>query len=155
MDALPAGRFLGTTLDAREIGAFRLTESVYTSGALLPRHSHERAHFCYVLGGAYTEQIGPLSHSRQPNSLFFYPPDLSHSERHEQPGRHFLIEVDSSRPSPASPALRLPREPIELSAGRFLEVAGRLYHEFRCYDSLSPLAIEGCAYELLAYTCRE
>ncbi len=151
---LPAGRFFGKTLAARQIAGFQLTESAYGSGATLPRHSHERAHYCYVLAGAYTERVGRRAVARATGGLSYYPPDLCHAEQHDQPGRHFLIEIDPAHLTLLEGTGQIPREPVDLSRASAFEAAMRLYREFAAFDSVSALAIEGLALELLAHTCR-
>jgi AraC family transcriptional regulator len=44
--------------------------------------------------------------------------------------------------------------PLEYSAGAAVRLAARLYREFRNWDDLSPLAIEGLALELVVEVCR-
>jgi len=87
---LPARRFYGRTLAARRVAGFQLAESAYRAGMTLPRHSHERAHDCYVLAGAYTERVGQRAFARQTGWPSYYPPDLFHAEQHDQPGRHCI-----------------------------------------------------------------
>jgi AraC family transcriptional regulator len=150
---LPAGRFYGRRVGTRQISGIRLTESSYAAASVLPRHAHERPHFCFVLSGDYLEKIGRQAYSRRHRALTYYPADLMHAERHDSPGRHFLIELDSAG-LPGVAGISLPATPLELTASPDIDVVVRLYREFRAFDDVSPMAIEGLALELLAETRR-
>jgi len=58
----------GETLRNISVPGFTLTETAYNSTLKLPKHSHEQAYFCFVLGGSFTESYGRRSRScrRQP-----------------------------------------------------------------------------------------
>ena len=65
---LLAGEYLGAPERALATGAFRALESSYGEGTELPCHAHERAHFCLVLVGTYTERIGTRESLRRPEA---------------------------------------------------------------------------------------
>ncbi len=94
---LRAGDFFGAPAKSLSILGFRFSESSYSPQISLPRHSHELAHFCFVLQGSYTENLGNKSAERTPATLIFYPPDTIHAEGSHTGGRHFLIEVETWR----------------------------------------------------------
>lgn len=153
---LPAGRFFGTSKSARSAGSFRLTESAYSSGTRLPRHAHEQGHFVLVLSGHYEEIVaGHDAFDRRPMSLLFLPGDLVHEERHEAPGRHFMVE-------PPAPFMRRIGEigvdltrPYDLTHTHALAVARQLYRELCHPDSVSMLAIESLTLQLFVEIRRE
>src|SRR5438876_6649352 len=45
----------GTVLRSSAVAEFTLTETAYTPGLQLPKHSHQSAYFCFVLQGSFTE----------------------------------------------------------------------------------------------------
>ena len=151
---LPAGHFYGKTLKVREVSGFRLTEVKYSPDFSLPSHSHELAKFCFVLSGSYTETFGRKHQARRPLALAFQPPDTTHSEDHEGPGHHFLIEVENNWLDHARQCSAELKSPVELQGGAPVWLAAKLYNEFRDMDGISQLAIEGLALELLAETSR-
>src|SRR3989337_1269065 len=91
---LKAGQFYGKTSQTFSANSFRFTEKSYSSVTKLPSHAHEFSHFCFVLSGNYKEKIGSQLFEREPATLVFYPPDVSHAEEHFTNGRHFLVEID-------------------------------------------------------------
>src|SRR5690242_2381311 len=107
---LPSGKFYGRSLGRVDVHGFRLIESSCAAGTILPRHSHACSHFKFVLAGDYQERVGGRELSRQRSTLIFIPGDLSHEEIHDQPSRHFIIEIDDryrARFGTASPHLTI------------------------------------------------
>ncbi len=151
---LPAGHFLGQTLRARDLSGFRLTETVYSPGLRLPKHSHELAKYCFVLAGSFSERVGSREQVRQPLSLTFQPADTTHEEAHHAAGHHFLIEVAANWLDRAREYSAVLDRPADLTGGVAIRLATQLYDEFRHLDGLSPLAIEGLILEMLAETSR-
>lgn len=152
---LPAGEFFGHKSKSSEVGGFRLTESHYGPGLKLPLHSHELAKFCFVISGNYVETLGGKAHVRRPLSLIFHPPDTTHAEAHNANGCHFLVEVDARWLTYARQYSALLDGPVEFADGMPVRAAAQLYNEFRHLDAMSPLAIQGLVFELLADTARQ
>lgn len=151
---LEAGTFYGATSKTASVAGFRFTEKAYGRERALPRHSHELAHFCFVLEGSYTETIGGGAEERRPQALIFYPPDTAHAEEHHTRGRHFLIELEPWRVNSIRDygAFRETAVAAELASRSWL--AAKLYREFTEMDRLSSLALEGMALELIVGTLR-
>jgi AraC-like DNA-binding protein len=120
----------------------------------LPQHSHELAKFCFVLSGDYVETLGSKAIARRPLSLIFHPPDTTHAEAHNAAGCHFLVEVDARWLAYARQYSASFDSPIEFFDGSPIRAATQLYSEFRHLDMISPLAIQGLMFELLAETSR-
>jgi AraC family transcriptional regulator len=151
---LQPGEFFGRKSRSWESCGFRLTESVYAPGLRLPHHSHELAKFCFVISGDYVETLGGRAFNRRPLSLIFHPPDTTHSEAHNAAGSHFLVEVDARWLSYAREHHASLDCPVEFSEGVPIRAVTQLYNEFRHLDTVSPLAVQGLAFELLAETSR-
>lgn len=151
---LPSGKFYGRVIRSVDVPGFRLTESAYAAGAILPRHSHATAHFNLVVAGAYRERVERTQSMRRRSALLFLPGDCSHEEEHSIEGRHFMIELDDAclerfgcRPGDLG-------APADLSGGDARRLAWRMYQEFSNTDDLSRLMLEGLALELLTFTMR-
>src|SRR2546426_12433708 len=52
---LQRGQFYGRVSLRREVGGSTLSETRYHAGRKLPRHSHDRSYFCFVLRGRFAE----------------------------------------------------------------------------------------------------
>ncbi|MEW6207060.1 MAG: AraC family transcriptional regulator [Acidobacteriota bacterium] len=151
---LEAGKFYGSTVKAISASGFRFTEKFYEPRLHIPRHSHELAHFCFVLEGIYDESIGPRTDERSPSAIIFYPPDVTHAETHRAAGRHFLIEIDSWRIDSLRQCAAMLQSTATMREGDDCWIAARLYREFSSPDEFSPLALEGLALEMLVRAAR-
>lgn len=152
---LEAGQFYGKTSQTLSANKFRFTEKAYSSNVNIPSHSHELAHFCFVLSGRYAEKIGKKGFERKPTALVYYPPDVSHAEEHHTNGRHFLVEIDNAGLDKVREyGVRLD-EPVILGGAHSLWLATRMYKEFTERDRFSALALESITTELLIAASRK
>lgn len=151
---LEAGKFYGSTVKAISASGFRFTEKSYEPRIHIPRHSHELAHFCFVLEGSYDESIGSRADERTPSTIIFYPPDVTHAETHRTAGRHFLIEIDSWRIDSLRESKAMLEAPTAMAEADDGWIATRLYREFTAPDEFSALALEGLALEMLVRAAR-
>jgi AraC family transcriptional regulator len=138
------------------VAGFRFTETFYTPGYRIPRHSHEGAFFGLVAEGAYTERYESHDRDCQPGCLLFHPAGETHSEDHAdvavrifsiEPARRLVVDFTSAGGGG--------REPLQFHAGPATRLARRLHQEFREQEALAHLAMEGLALELLAATGRD
>jgi AraC family transcriptional regulator len=152
---LKAGQFYGKTLQTLSANGFRFTEKSYSSSSKLPAHAHELSHFCLVLAGNYSEKIGAREFERTPAALVYYPPEVSHAERHLTDGRHFLVEIDFKSLEKVREYGAKLREPVFLRNRFAALLASRMYEEFCRRDVFSALALESISTELLISASRQ
>lgn len=152
---LKAGKFYGKTSQTLSAENFHFTEKSYSPVENLPFHAHELAHFCFVLSGNYEERIGTRNFERKPTALVYYPPDVSHAEKHFSNGRHFLIEIDTDGLERVREYGVHLSEPLILGGESSLRLATRMYKEFMERDRFSALALECITTELLIATSRQ
>jgi AraC family transcriptional regulator len=152
---LKAGQFYGETSQALVASGFRFTEKAYPTHLQIPKHSHELSHFCFVLSGNYQEQIEAKTNERVASSLVFYPPDVSHAEKHHSNGRHFLVETDFNGLERVQEYGARLDETVLLNCNSSLWLAARMYREFCERDLFSALALESITTELLIAASRQ
>jgi AraC family transcriptional regulator len=152
---LKAGHFYGKTSQSLSARGFRFTEKAYSRQASLPAHAHELSHFCFVLAGNYHEHIGRRLFHREPLTLVYYPPDVSHAEEHFTNGRHLLVEIDSGRLDRIKEYGARLDEPVFVANDPSRWLATRMYREFSDRDGLSELALESLSNELLIAVSRQ
>jgi AraC family transcriptional regulator len=152
---LGRGEFFGQVLLRRELESLILTETRYPAGLSIPSHSHERGYFCFIRKGGYFEQYGQRNRTAGPSTLAFHPPGEVHSENFGS-GEviSFNVEVDAGWLDRNVGVSRLFENAAYFEAGITECFLLRLYHEFREFDSISPLAIEGLVLETLAGAAR-
>lgn len=152
---LTQGHFYGQTLSERRVAGFALSETSYAPRARLPRHSHELPYFCLILGGTYTETFGRCVRACQPSLLIHHPADELHAQSFDDAEvRLFRVEIGRARLDELREIAPRLESAVESRSGLMNALAHRLYQEFRAPDSLSPLAVEGLALELVAATAR-
>lgn len=152
---LRAGEFYGETSQALMASGFRFTEKAYPNRLQIPKHSHELSHFCFVLSGNYQEQIERKTDERTPTALVYYPPDVSHAEKHNSNGTHFLVEIDGKNLERVKDYGAKLNEPISMANNESLWIAARMYREFSTRDAFSALALESLTTELLIFASRQ
>ena len=152
---LAPGQQYGQPINSLEVGSFRLCERTYPTGYVTPVHSHERALFCFVVNGSYSEIYGNLTRSCGPATLLFHPAEEVHAEHfHETGGRSFVIELETSWLHSLRDHSRVVATPAAFCGGTTALLGRRLYKEFREADDVSSLIIEGLLLELLGETAR-
>src|SRR5262245_38894237 len=152
---LAQNNFYGQTVKRRQAAGFSLSETRYTPGLKLPRHSHESPYFGFILCGAYTESYGQRVRDCQPSMLIYHPAGELHAQRFDQSAvRLFRIEVNHQRLLDMSHADFCLESPADYRSGLVNSLAHKLFQEFCAPDAVSRLAIEGLALELIATVAR-
>ena len=145
----------GSVLKSCEVSELTLMETAYAPCAVLPKHSHECAYLCLVLQGTYTEVYGNRTRVCKPATLIFHPPDEVHSDRfHKAGGRCFNIQVSPYWLGRVREHSIVLDSQAEFYGGVSVNLAMKLYNEFRLMDGSAPLAIEGLLLEILAEASR-
>jgi len=152
---LAQNNFYGQTVKRRQAAGFSLSETHYTPGLKLSRHSHEAPYFGFILCGAYTESYGQRVRACQPSMLIYHPAGELHAQRFNQTAvRLFRIEVNHQRLQDMGQAGFSLESPADSRSGLVNSIAHKLYQEFCAPDAVSRLAIEGLALELIAAVAR-
>jgi AraC family transcriptional regulator len=149
-----AGYSYGDILRSASIAGVTLTETTYVRSLKLPRHVHEQAYFCFVLGGSFTEIYGEHSRSCRPSTLIFHPAGETHSDHFHTTSRCFNIQINTHWLERAQQPSRIINTPADFWGGRLVNLAARLYREFCQLDEFSGLAVEGLALEIIAEASR-
>jgi AraC family transcriptional regulator len=152
---LPFGNFYGQFKKSVEIVGLQLTETAYLPNAVLPRHEHESAYFCFVVKGTYEETVAGKTRLRRPATLVTHPAGEVHSERFgTADGVCFNLELGPSwRERTRDWIQKLGQGTVFLDP-KIVSLAAKIRGEFGRMDDVSPLAIEGLTLELLAETAR-
>lgn len=146
----------GTVSKSREVSGLVLTDTTFDSGQLLPRHSHQNAHFCLLLEGAFTEVCSRRTLECKPMSLSFLAAGETHLDRfHGSRTRCFIIDI-------APQWIELAGEhrvefdgAANFQTGILSHTALKLHQEFYRKDAASSLAIEGLVLEIMAHASRQ
>jgi len=139
----------------RVVRQFTFTEHIYRKGTVLARHAHVRATLTIVLAGQYTENFLGKSELCKPGTVRLLPAGKQHENSFDADSRYLAVELD-----PRSFPWMLQNGVLYAQSGQIQSplaehLGHRLYSEFRAFDDLSPLVIEGILSELLAAAERQ
>ena len=156
MKPLPFGSFIGERQEVVDLNGFSLAEFVDRPEDNVPRHSHENAHFWFVLKGFYRTTAAGVSPICGPPTVIFNPAGTTHRDRfHTRGGRFLTLSVAPALIARIGGHGALAQHAVGFSSGELPWLGRRLYEELRQRDELSPIVLEGLALELLAHTVRE
>jgi len=146
----------GRVLRRQEIAGSVLSETAYPPYLSVPRHVHDQVgYFCLTLQGGYTEYSKYQNRELGPATLLYHAPGEAHSDNFMgEQTRLFCVWVSRERLRSVRVNARASDKSAHFSCGSTLQLALRMYKEFRSMDALSPLVIEGLTLEILAETFR-
>ena len=146
----------GKSLQKQKVSAFSLCERFYSPFFSTPRHAHENALFCLVLKGSYTETYGRKRLDCLPATMLFHAGEFPHAECYHQHGGHsFIVEIEKVWLENIREQINFPTFSIDFRNGSLPQLGARVYQEFRRFDTLSPMIIEGLMLEITAETARQ
>ncbi len=147
----------GRILRRQEIAGSVLSETAYIPHFSGPRHVHDQVgYFCLTLQGGYRECSRQQNRELGPATLLYHSPGEAHSDKFgSQETRLFCVWVSLERFRAVRDHTTGPDNSVQFTHGSALQLAFRMYKEFRSLDELSPLVIEGLTLELLAETFRD
>lgn len=152
---LSAGEFYSPVVRQSSGADFTLTELHRTASIRFPKHMHEAAFFCLLLGGHYAEFFGSRSVDYKPLTIAWHPPALTHYDEVGTDGAHFfMVEVKSPLIKKLSEYSAVPEQLFSARGEEISCLGMRLFREFKADDAASPLAIEGLLLEMLAAAAR-
>ncbi len=154
--ALRFGEFIGRVNQELRTEDFSFTEVIDRVSDVVPKHTHEDAHFNLVTAGAYITTARNISGICPASTLIFNPPGTTHRDRFQtRGGSFFTVSITPKILSRIKDGISLCEYASGLSNVETSWIASRIYREFRTMDGLSPLVMEGLALELLAFTVRQ
>ena len=144
MDAFTAP----SILRRHEAGGLLFSLSVYPARAVLGRHTHANPYISFVRAGSYTEHVGRVVRRCDSSTLLCHEAGETHENRFGPEAVQLLrIEALASEVF-ATQAHRLPDDCTHDDHAAFL--CQGILRELRHADDLTPLVLEGLAYELIA-----
>ncbi len=144
----------GEVLKRRSIGPYVLTEHLYSTTLLLPKHTHRDAFLTFVLEGTFRERCGAKSIICRPGALRFLPAGEVHENEFETRVRCLHVWINPGVLDGLDRRSVVPRKPAEISGLGATWLANRLYAEFSREDPASGIAVEGLVLEILAEIAR-
>src|SRR5262249_44538100 len=142
---LSPGITFGQEQQSCRLAEFILTEASFPAGLEIPRHCHENAFFRLILRGRSTDITEESKSVGVASTLVYHPSEEVHSHYWATYSTSFAVQLGPClllRHPDLAAILRshpdcLSRPPVQLAL--------KLYREFRFMDAVSPLALEGLA----------
>jgi AraC family transcriptional regulator len=145
------GEFIGTLCKEVDLPDFSIKEIVDRSEDEIPRHTHEDAHFLFIINGHYltsANAVGPVSTS---STLIFNPPGTTHQDRFRARGGRFLgVSLKTAAVGP----IELIDHPVGFAGGEASWLGWKLYQEIQDPDDVSVLVMTGLVLEMLGHIWR-
>jgi AraC family transcriptional regulator len=150
--AFAFGQFFGTFDRRQAVDGFQLADvRPAVASRDVPRHSHEDAHFVFVVDGTYVTAAHGAPALCEAPTLVFNPAGTTHRDRFTSPhGRFFTVSISAASLTTTLDQYRLLDRPSVLAHASAGAIAGRLVAECARWDASAPLVAEGLCWELLA-----
>jgi AraC family transcriptional regulator len=153
---LAPGCSMGKILKSCDTAGFTMNEIAYSAKSKLSEHSHENAHYCFVLRGSYTESHNKQEMFCRPSTLTFRLPGEVHKDKfHNQEVRVFTMEIPLKWIERLRQGSIYLGRSIHFQDGIVMRHFNRLVKEFHQMDTAADLVIEGLALEIMAETARQ
>ncbi len=151
----PFGKFYGSTRRQVETPAFAFTEVEDFVDSRVPAHTHENAHFLFVLRGKYEATIKGKEHHYSSSTILYYPAGTTHSDHFYTPGGKFLtVSLTSETSRKLIEEMNFGDHSTDLNDSEIAWLGKRISRELRYSDNLSAIILEGMANELLVRSAR-
>jgi AraC family transcriptional regulator len=152
---LDCGEFFGRVISAARWDAFRVSETRYARGALLPWHRHEESYVTFVLSGGYRERSAARVLQCAADSIVLHPPGDTHEDDFaERPTRCLNVVLDSAFVARLGSAADALHRGDVVERTEVASIGARLAVELRRGDAVAPLMVEGLLLELFASIAR-
>ena len=138
-----------------EADGLRILKVWFPPGSRIPAHRHDRANFAVMIDGSFDVARARESHSCPPSTVFTEPLGERHANRVDRRGaRVVVLQPDPGRAGLIEPCAPLFQAHRHFLDGRIGDLARRLAQELDRDDSVSRVAAEGLALEMLATAAR-
>jgi AraC family transcriptional regulator len=152
----PLGEFYGATHRRLETPAFSFAEVEDFDNIEVPLHTHENAHFLFVVKGIYEATIKDKKQNFSSSAMLYYPAGTTHSDHfHTRGERRFLtVSLTSETNKRLLEQIKFIDYAIDFSGVEISWLRERICREIQLPDTLTPIVLEGMANELLVYSAR-
>src|SRR5688572_20888487 len=153
--SLPFGRFIGKICKEVTLQDFSFSNVLDRTEDEIQTHTHQDAHFLFVVEGIYSTTARNVESRCPPSTLIFNPPGTTHRDRfHTRGGRFFTVSVKPEALARLQACILPIDYSVGFTSGEIIWLASKLYREAANNDQASQIVMEGIALELLGHTSR-
>ena len=135
-------------------GRFQLTDACFAPGTVLPRHYHDRPIVAVTLTGAWRSVVGSTELEMTAGDVHVEPAGDSHSNAFGRAGARVLVLQPDPLDEIFRPCASMLQTAMRMHVAGVETLAARIGGELATPDSLSSLAIESLALQLVADAAR-
>lgn len=160
LEKLTHGEFFGRFQNEADAGGFALAHIRADPHKDVQRHTHDSAHFIFVMRGMYVTSAAGAPDVCTSPILIYNPPGTTHRDRFQRlpdggfGGLFFSISIGPDRMKSIVEGVTLAERAISVNAVRATALAARLIGELHAWEPASPLVAEGISLELTACVAR-
>jgi AraC family transcriptional regulator len=150
------GKFYGSTRKQMRTSAFAFVEVEDLDRTEVPLHTHENAHFLFVLRGRYVALLIDKKQLCSSSATLYYPAGTTHCDHFYTAGeRRFLtVSIHSETNKKLLEEINFIDYSVAFKSMEMSWLGGRICRELQTPDSLSSIVLDGMAHELLVYSAR-
>jgi AraC family transcriptional regulator len=149
-------KFYGATHRKIETPAFAFKEVEDFENIRVPLHTHENAHFLFVVKGEYEATVKDKKQSFSTSSMVYYPAGTTHRDHFYTEGerRFMTVSLTSEITQKLSEEINFIDYSIDFNSAEISWLGNRICRELQTPDSLTPIVLDAMANELLVYSAR-
>lgn len=150
------GKFYGATHRKIETPTFVFKEVEDFDNLDVPLHTHENAHFLFVVKGEYEAMLKDKKQSFSASSMLYYPAGTTHRDRFYTEGerRFMTVSLTSETNRKLLEEINFIDYSTDFNCAEILRLGKKICRELQTPDSLSPIVLDAMANELLVYSAR-
>ncbi|HEY7393959.1 MAG TPA: AraC family transcriptional regulator [Gemmatimonadaceae bacterium] len=150
------GEFIGRRRQMADSESFSFIEIADEREAVVPRHTHEDAHFVIVVRGTYETSATGIDGRCGAGSVLFNPAGTTHRDRFvSDRGRFVTISIRRDRLAGLAELAPLAPRACSIGESAIGPSARRIIREIANLDAMSPLVLEGLALEMIGLASRD
>lgn len=152
----PFGKFYGATRKQVETPAFAFAEVEDFDNIEVPLHTHENAHFLFVIKGEYEAMVKDKKQRCSSSAMLYYPAGTTHRDHFYKAGeRRFLtVSLTSETNKNLLEEINFVDYSMDFNCAEISWLGKRICRELQSPDSLSTIVLEAMANELLVFAAR-
>lgn len=152
---LQLGQFYGATRRQVEAPAFAFAEVEDFVNCRVPKHTHENAHFLYVVRGEYEASINGKKHLCHASTMLYYPAGTTHADHfYHHDGKFLTVSLTLEASRRFLGEMKFSESPVNFKDVEIAWLGKRICRELQSPDTFSPIVLEAMANELLVYAAR-
>jgi AraC family transcriptional regulator len=153
---LPFGKFYGEIRKQISTSTFVIAEVEDSVNREIPFHTHENAHFLFILKGEYEANLKDKKRFCSSSTILYYPAGTTHRDHFYNAGerRFMTVSLTCDANKELLEGIKLTDYSKDFNDFEVSLAGKRIRKELQTPDNLSPFVLEGIANELLVYATR-